>query len=47
MSTHQQEELYSSDEKILLRCPNVKRYRIAEGRKETDEHIHENRENYR
>lgn len=32
------DELYSTDGKRLLKCPNVKRYRIAEGCEETDEH---------
>ena len=30
--------VYTADKKLLLRAPNVKRYRIVEGCEETDEH---------
>lgn len=35
MKNHK-DELYSNDGKRLLKCPNVKRYRIAEGCEEVD-----------
>ena len=36
--TDEQGGIYSADKKRLLKCPDVERYRIAEGCEETDEH---------
>lgn len=36
--TDEQGGIYSNDKERLLRCPNVKRFRIAEGCEKTDEH---------
>lgn len=36
--TDEQGGIYSADKKRLLKCPDVVRYRIAEGCEETDEH---------